>query len=1433
MTPARRALVLVSVGVLLVLLLAVVFRTMLLEPLIVQGVQRTLGLHVTITDVGGSALAGLDLGGVSGRTEAGVGPLAAFEAKRIDARYSLAALLRGKKAFLDSLEVTLEGARLDLDLTGPPADDSKALEQPGGAFSLPWLPRLTVRDSLVLIRGRGFTLEAGGLQGTVAQADQANEQAVNLRAERFSLRHPALREGVLSLAISGNCAPRRLKITSAQVNGRPLVESGRLEFGEHPGEFDLQLALRLWQGSAELGMTRRVAGTVARWKAHGVELQPQVLFVNPALAALRGRLSTEGAVTLDGGGLPTLAGTVSLDWEGALFAGQVVDRLAIQGSAESGVVLVERAEGRIGSNEIRVQQAKIPASPLVEGRWRSLLAESSGALSASFGDVPAFLALWGVKAGDGAPAVPEHRLNLEGSLEKGTIRLARGDLATGLGKATLAGVTVSLPREDQAWGETAFSGSVDVDIPHLRDVSALFPVPPLGGSLKGRVSGGGTIARPEGVASLTGRGVSVAGRALGDVGLKARATAGMIEVEELQLRQGGSRFTAQDVRFSPAALADPDRNALLESLTGSFSLRSTDVPSLAALAGVPAERMARTPASHLLSVAGTMRGRAISFTAGSFTAAGGSIILREARLALPPSGTAWKKDTTFEGALEVDIPDLGPIATIFGLPPLQGALKGRARVSGSPGAPVGSMEASGRGMAVQGHRVGDVAFRAFARQHLVTIESFEVSRGEDRLSGRGSFDLEKRTLLDAEADVSLTDVAPYLAEFVREGIPVSGRFRGGLRAAGPLPGTPLSIEVEFSEGRVEDVQGVRCVAEARIGFEGTLRQPRVGVAARVIELRGGPEGRTAQGSFDVTYEPGKLRIAAFDLVGSRGIAVKGEGTLPVDLAADDVMRTGPISLRVQASIPALEDVAFLLPPAYALTGTLRADLAVTGSWKEPEARLEVHAERLQPPPGTRFAPPGPHTLSGILRWGTAEARAEQVRLDSPDLSCSLSGAWSSPPPLSSLLSGAGGALSGSLSLRTSFSTPDIAWLQGSVKGLRGLQGSVSGEIAIEGPAGDPAVSGQVRIEAAAFRYADLPAVDRIAARVSATGRAVNLGEISGELGGSPFTLSGSLDFSRPRDPVLDLGLKGRNALLYRAEGLLVRADSDLSLRGPVSALTLAGEVAITQSRYERSFSIASLLSGGGKSSKTPKRSTSGFAGISFPDPPLRDMRFDVRLTAREPFRILTSAVRGEARPDLQLTGTGLLPILRGPVHLESVRMLLPSGTLEFERGTVLLRESDLGRSELDLGGRLESRGYDITAQVGGTINDPEVILSSVPPLPEEDLILFVLTGAPPGSTGGDGGSVSTMATPMAVYLGSNILEGMFGAGPRSSAGAEIQKRLELQIGREVTRSGSMTAEARLLLKKDPVARRSALYLTGEKDVYDQENVGLRIIFKFR
>jgi len=151
---------------------------------------------------------------------------------------------------------------------------------------------------------------------------------------------------------------------------------------------------------------------------------------------------------------------------------------------------------------------------------------------------------------------------------------------------------------------------------------------------------------------------------------------------------------------------------------------------------------------------------------------------------------------------------------------------------------------------------------------------------------------------------------------------------------------------------------------------------------------------------------------------------------------------------------------------------------------------------------------------------------------------------------------------------------------------------------------------------------------------------------------------------------------------------------------------------------------------------------------------------------------------------------------------------------------------------LDFGGRMQVSGYEITALIRGTLDSPEVVLASNPPLLQEELLLFVLTGAPPTSGGVSGDSVSAIATPMAVYLGKGVVDEILGGG-EPGKGSDLAGRLELQIGRETTNSGSATVDARLRLKKNFIAKGSTLYLTSEKDVYDQENLGLKIIFKYK
>jgi translocation and assembly module TamB len=169
-------------------------------------------------------------------------------------------------------------------------------------------------------------------------------------------------------------------------------------------------------------------------------------------------------------------------------------------------------------------------------------------------------------------------------------------------------------------------------------------------------------------------------------------------------------------------------------------------------------------------------------------------------------------------------------------------------------------------------------------------------------------------------------------------------------------------------------------------------------------------------------------------------------------------------------------------------------------------------------------------------------------------------------------------------------------------------------------------------------------------------------------------------------------------------------------------------------------------------------------------------------------------------------------------------MTLDSGLIRFDK-------SDPERPNIDMLGSASMLGYDITAVVSGPYDEPVVTLSSVPPLSNEELIMLLLSGQPPKSdqrrlSGGNRGANA------AVFLGRDMLS-RFSDNESENVGDLILDRFDIEVGRQITRRGEETINAKFLLADDIFLKGDSLYLTGEKDVFDYYNGGLRIVFRFR
>jgi translocation and assembly module TamB len=230
--------------------------------------------------------------------------------------------------------------------------------------------------------------------------------------------------------------------------------------------------------------------------------------------------------------------------------------------------------------------------------------------------------------------------------------------------------------------------------------------------------------------------------------------------------------------------------------------------------------------------------------------------------------------------------------------------------------------------------------------------------------------------------------------------------------------------------------------------------------------------------------------------------------------------------------------------------------------------------------------------------------------------------------------------------------------------------------------------------------------------------------------------------------------------------------------------------------------------------------------------PLASAELDVHLGGARTFEYRTNLLSASLRPDAWLRGTGAFPVLEGPVYVEAASLTLPSGELELTSGLLTFRRDAPLNPELALTAEMRVQRHDVRAVVSGALDgqrDFQIVLSSTPPLPPDDLWILVLTGQLPQSRWQDRSSQAMEA--LALFLARDSLVRWFGSDPDDTQ--SLLERFEIDVGAETSRSGQPTGRVVFYLK--PQVRRSgrATYLSAEIDEYDRVNYAFGIVFRPR
>jgi hypothetical protein len=525
--------------------------------------------------------------------------------------------------------------------------------------------------------------------------------------------------------------------------------------------------------------------------------------------------------------------------------------------------------------------------------------------------------------------------------------------------------------------------------------------------------------------------------------------------------------------------------------------------------------------------------------------------------------------------------------------------------------------------------------------------------------------------------------------------------------------------------------------------------------------------------------------------------------------------SGKVSAIVQSENLDLKRLAHDLGIQSTISGIVNARLDGDGTIADLKTRLDVQVRDLRNEQWKNMEP-ATFELSAQTAQNrlTASGKLQQPRIQPLEINASM------PFDVPKIVQARGFADDTPITAKARLPRSSANFVRQFVPELQQLDGDLGLDVDVTGTFGHPVFSGagDMTVNVARFTNATLPALRGFNARLSFRDNTLTLDRFGGDLAGGPFTMNGRVTFVKLTEPTLDLQLRAQSVLVARNDTLTARADADVRVTGPFAAATVSGNVALTNSRFLKNIDLIPIGLPG-RPAPQPPAERPGF--FSLPAPPFRDWKFDVTIKTKDPVLIRGNLATGQATTDLKLIGTGLQPGLQGVVQMEGVEATLPFSRLEVSRGSLTFDPSDSTNPTIDLQGTSVIRDYTVRVYVYGTLLSPQAIFTSEPPLPQEEIISLVATGA----TRQELSTGNVLAGRAAMLLIQQLYRKIVKKGEPTDSNT-VFNRLDLNLGTVDPRTGQQQATVRFKLTDQ-------LVLSGDVGVHGDFRGKLKYLIRFR
>ncbi|NRB73452.1 MAG: translocation/assembly module TamB domain-containing protein [Verrucomicrobiales bacterium] len=602
---------------------------------------------------------------------------------------------------------------------------------------------------------------------------------------------------------------------------------------------------------------------------------------------------------------------------------------------------------------------------------------------------------------------------------------------------------------------------------------------------------------------------------------------------------------------------------------------------------------------------------------------------------------------------------------------------------------------------------------------------------------------------------------------------------------------------------------------------------------------------TLTSSFSVSSDPLNLNgaldwdgtrvsLSQLEAVADGKTVLTGSGAVPLEAGKLDaqswLQSSSPLDLSLSSKDLRLSTIFKLVAEEAPVLGTLNLDLKASGQAATPSIRLDTSL--------TDITVPGKKAI---------EVGRLDLNLATADEKATLEGSFKHPQinPFTlkaavpfrptQWIDGSVKIADEPVSLSAHMDRSSLAFLASQLPGIQAIDGTLGLDAKVGGTISKPTVSGNGSLDVTQLRLDDrnLPSFYDINLATRFSENKVTIDRLYAIVAGGEVSGNGEFSFGADREPAIDFRLKGNDVLMARSPDLSLRSNLDISLIGPWSEARLSGDIGITNSRFFKNFDLLPTALPRRNSSALPtvERSPTGggaaYTDLDFgvPIEPFNAWPVDIRLHTIDPFQVRSNLVESDLAADIQVKGTLGKPYPLGYLELAEGALFLPFSSIDVEIGRVQFDQNTGFNGALELRARAKADSYRINIFLFNRILSPQYVLTSVPPLPSEDLLTLLITGTTRDELlSGDAGSLA--AGKAATLLFKNMRKVSASADREPTIIDELQDRTELEIGGVNPETGEHTIAGKVRLWKQ-------LFFVGDVDAQSDYRATLKYIFRFR